>query len=75
MVAQMDHIRRRHGVVLTRLVLGGGSVLAAADSSVIRRDLAEEIDSSVDDACATLRFPRPVVVISAGAHVIGQRAA
>lgn len=75
MVAQMDHIRRRHGVVLTRLVLGGGSVLAAADSSVIRRDLAEEIDESVDDACATLRFPRPSVIISAGVQVIGQRAA
>jgi diaminopimelate decarboxylase len=75
MIAQMDHIRRRHGGVLTRLVLGGGSILAAADSSVIRRDLAEEIDASVDDACATLRFPRPVIVISAGMQGVGQRAA
>jgi diaminopimelate decarboxylase len=75
MIAQMDHIRRRHGIVLTRLVLAGGSVHAAAGSSVVRRDLAEEIDESVDDACATMRFPRPVVVISAGVQVIGQRAA
>jgi diaminopimelate decarboxylase len=75
MIAQMDHIRRRNGGVLTRLVLGGGSVLWAADSSVVRRDLAEEIDESVDDACATMCFPRPAVVISAGVDAIGQRAA
>jgi diaminopimelate decarboxylase len=75
MIAQMDHIRRCHGVVLTQLVLGGGTALAAADGSGVRRDLAEEIDESVDDACATLRFPRPEVVMSAGVQVIGQRAA
>ncbi|AQT81446.1 hypothetical protein B1R94_22610 [Mycolicibacterium litorale] len=74
MIAQMDHIRRRHGVVLTRLVLGGGSV-SATESSVVRRDLAEEIDESVDDACATLRFPRPAIVISAGGQVTGRHAA
>ncbi|MCV7178249.1 type III PLP-dependent enzyme domain-containing protein [Mycolicibacterium sphagni] len=75
MIAQMDHIRRRHGVVLTQLGLGGGRIINSADESIVRRDLVEEIDESVDDACATLRFPRPVVVISAGAQVIGQRAA
>jgi diaminopimelate decarboxylase len=62
MIAQMDHIRRRHNIVLTRLVLGVGE---AADSSIVRRDLAEEIDESVDDACATLRFPRPAIVMAA----------
>lgn len=66
MIAQMDHIRRRHGVVLTRLILGGGKALTDSDSSAVRRDLAEEIDRAVDDACATLRFPRPVIVMSAG---------
>lgn len=75
MIAQMDQIRRRHDILLTRLGLGGGSALAAADSSIVRRDLAEEIDGAVDDACATLRFPRPSVVISAGAQFVGQRAA
>jgi diaminopimelate decarboxylase len=75
MIAQMDRIRHRHGVVLTRLGLDGGRLLVAADSSVVRRDIAEEIDAAVDDACATLRFPRPAIVICAGAQVIGQRAA
>ncbi|TDO18752.1 diaminopimelate decarboxylase [Mycobacterium sp. BK086] len=59
MIAQMADIRRRHNVVLTRLVV------AAAGNSIVRRDLAEEIDESVDDACATLRFPRPAVVMAA----------
>ncbi|BBX06256.1 LysA protein [Mycolicibacterium aichiense] len=64
-LAEMDHIRRRHNVVLTRLVVGLGEALPAAGSSVVRRDLAEEIGESVDDACAALRFPRPVVVMAA----------
>lgn len=75
MIGQMDHIRRRHAVLLTRLGLGGGKIVNSADESIIRRDLVEEIDESVDDACATVRFPRPVVVISAGEHVIERRAA
>lgn len=62
LIAQMDHIRRCHGVVLTRLVLDGAGRLASGDS-VRCRDVAEEIAESVDDACATLRFPRPAVVI------------
>ena len=75
MIAQMEHIRRQHGLVLTRLGLGGGKIAATGDGAVVRHDLAEEIDGSVDDACATLRFPRPVIVISAGSQIIGQRAA
>jgi diaminopimelate decarboxylase len=65
MIAQMDHIRRRRGVLLTRLILGVGDAIPTAGSSVVRRDLAEEIDESVDDACATLRFPRPTIVMTA----------
>ncbi|EHB58303.1 Orn/DAP/Arg decarboxylase 2 [Mycolicibacterium rhodesiae JS60] len=65
MIAQMDHIRRRHNVVLTTLILGFGDIGSALDSSVVRRDLAEGIDESVDDACATLRFPRPAIVLAA----------
>ncbi len=75
MIAQMDDIRRRHGVVLTRLVLGVGGALSNANSFVAQRDMAEEIDESVDDACATVRFPRPAVVLAAGSTIIGQRAA
>ncbi|WP_445168934.1 LysA protein [Mycolicibacterium sp. Dal123E01] len=65
MIAAMDHIRRRHNVVLTRLILGVGDASATAGSSLVRRDLAEEIGESVDDACATMRFPRPAVVMAA----------
>ncbi|WP_431238989.1 hypothetical protein ACQ86B_04145 [Mycolicibacterium aichiense] len=64
-LAEMDRIRRRHNIVLTRLVVGLGDALPATGSSVVRRDLAEEIGESVDDACAALRFPRPVVVMAA----------
>jgi diaminopimelate decarboxylase len=65
MIAQMDHIRRRHNIVLTRLILGVGDAVAREGSSLVRRDLAEEIGESVDDACATLRFPRPAIVMAA----------
>ncbi len=65
MIAQMDHIRRRHNIVLTRLILGVSNTEAAAGNSIRRRDLAEEIDESVVDACATLRFPRPAIVMAA----------
>lgn len=66
MIAAMDHIRRRHKIVLTRLILGvGDAIPPTAGSSVVRRDLAEEVDESVDDACATLRFPRPTIVMTA----------
>ncbi|KDE98845.1 hypothetical protein Y900_007750 [Mycolicibacterium aromaticivorans JS19b1 = JCM 16368] len=65
-LAEMARIRRRHNVVLTRLLVGLGDALPdAAGSSVVRRDLAEEIGESVDDACAALRFPRPAVVMAA----------
>lgn len=65
MIARMADIRCRHGIVLTRLIFGVGDAMAAAGCSVVRRDLAEVIDESVDDACATMRFPRPAIVIAA----------
>jgi diaminopimelate decarboxylase len=65
MIAQMDHIRRRHNIVLTRLILGVSNTEAAVGDSIFRRDLAEEIDESVVDACAALRFPRPAIVMAA----------
>ncbi|MCX2931104.1 LysA protein [Mycobacterium sp. CVI_P3] len=65
MIAQMDHIRRRHNVVLTRLTLGVGDAGVAAGSSIVRRDLAEEVSESVHDACAAMRFPCPAIVMAA----------
>ncbi len=74
MIAQMEHIRRQRGLMLTCLALGGGRFFAT-DAEHPLRELATQIDESVDDACATLRFPRPIVVIAAGTDVIGQAAA
>jgi diaminopimelate decarboxylase len=75
MIGEMTHIRRRHGVVLTRLGLGGGRSVPCGDWAVALRGLATEIDESLDDACATLRFPRPLVVLSPGLTIVGQSAA
>ncbi|MGW4097329.1 LysA protein [Mycobacterium sp. NPDC004974] len=65
LIAQMADIRRTHAVVLTRVWIGGGGF----DFTTGPDDLSElgrSIEMTLDDACATLRFPRPVVVISAG---------
>lgn len=64
-IAEMADIRRTHATVLTRVWVGGGGF----DFGAGRDDLSElsrAIELTVDDACATLRFPRPVVVVSAG---------
>ncbi|MFN6549963.1 LysA protein [Mycolicibacterium septicum] len=64
LITEMADIRRRHAVVLTRVWIGGGGV----DFSTGPDDLSElgqAIEMTLDDACATLGFPRPVVVVSA----------
>ena len=75
MIAEMTHVRRNHGVVLTRLGLGGGRAIPLGDWAVELPQLATQIDDSLDDACGTLRFPRPLVVLSAGLGIIGRSAA
>lgn len=75
MIAEMAQIRHNHGVLLTRLELGGGRVLPAANRMTELRRLATEIDESLDDACGTLRFPRPMVVLSAAVAIGGRGAA
>jgi diaminopimelate decarboxylase len=73
MIAQMEHIRRRCGLLLTSLAIGGARLFATDDGHPLRQ-LAAQVDESVDDACATLRYPRPVVVLAAGEDVIGRAA-
>ena len=73
-IAQMEHIRRQCGLLLTCLGIGGGTFFATDDEHPLC-ELVARVDESVDDACATLRFPRPVVVIAAGTEVIGRVAA
>lgn len=63
-ITEMADIRRRHGVVLARLWVGGGLAFGATPDRL--SELGRAIEVTVDDACATLRFPRPVVVVAAG---------
>lgn len=75
MIAEMTQIRRNHRIVLTRLGLGGGRAVPSGDWLVELPQLAAQIDESLDDACGTLRFPRPLVVLSTGREIIGRSAA
>ncbi|MGV0738167.1 LysA protein [Mycobacterium syngnathidarum] len=64
-IAEMADIRCTHAVVLTRAWVGGGAFGFDAGPDDLS-ELSLAIESTVDDACATLRFPRPLVVVSAG---------
>jgi diaminopimelate decarboxylase len=75
LITEMTQIRRQHGVVLPLLGLGGGRAVPSADWSVALPELANQIDDSLDDACATMRFPRPIVVLSPGQTITEQHAA
>lgn len=75
MIATMAHIRDDHDIVLHALALGGGRAVPPGEWAVQLPKIASEIDESLDDACATLRFPRPVVTVSAGLAILGQEAA
>ena len=75
MVTAMGEIRWSHKVLLTRLGLGGGRAVPSGDWAVELPCLATQIDESLDAACATMRYPRPLVAISPGAAIVGQVAA
>jgi diaminopimelate decarboxylase len=75
MIMEMDHIRRHHRVVLTRVGLGGGRAVPLRDWAVALPELSTRIEQALDDACATLRYPRPLVVLSPGLALMGQSAA
>jgi diaminopimelate decarboxylase len=64
MLAEIAQIRRDHGVVLTRIGLGGHG-FTFGDGRGDLADVATAVDETLDDACATLRFPRPVVTVLA----------
>ena len=74
LVTEMNHIRRQHGAVLMLLGLGGGRRIPPDDWAVALPGLANQIDESLDDACATMRFPRPIIVLSPG-RAIGELSA
>jgi diaminopimelate decarboxylase len=75
MISEMTQIRHDHDIVLTRLALGGGRAVPSGDWAVQLPELATEIDESLDDACATLRFPRPMVALSTELAILGKQAA
>jgi diaminopimelate decarboxylase len=75
MVTAMDQIRRHHRVVLTRVGLGGGRAVPLGNWAVELPALAMQIEQSLDDACATLRYPRPLVVLSPGLAIMEHDAA
>jgi diaminopimelate decarboxylase len=75
MITEMTQIRRHRGVVLTRLGLGGGRAVPSGDWAIELPELASQIDDSLDDACATLRYPRPLVVLSPGLAIVERDAA
>lgn len=65
LIAAMADVRHAHGVVLTRVLVGGTDLRLGVGPEDLS-ECAKAIEMTVDDACATLRFPRPVVVIAAG---------
>jgi diaminopimelate decarboxylase len=75
MVTAMDQIRRHHRIVLTRVGLGGGRAVPLGDWAVELPALATQIEQSLDDACATLRYPRPLLVLSPGVAIVEHDAA
>ena len=75
LVTEMAQIRRQHGVVLTHLGLAGDRAVPYDDCAVAIPELASQIDESLDDACATMRYPRPVVMLSPGRGIVEQHAA
>ncbi|MCV7065099.1 LysA protein [Mycolicibacterium farcinogenes] len=75
MIAEMTQVRRNHGVLLTRLGLGSGRVISDHVWTAELRRLATDIELSLDDACGTLRFPRPLVVLSTAVAIGGRSAA
>lgn len=74
MIAEMACIRDTHGQVLTSVSLGGRSIPNGDWASELPRHAAS-IDESLDDACATLRYPRPGVALSASQPAITGRSA
>jgi diaminopimelate decarboxylase len=74
LVAAMADIRRRHGVVLTELNIGGGHGIpyVTGDAALDPAALAAVIDDAVDTACGAERFPRPRLVVEPGRAISGR---
>lgn len=69
MIAEMEHILRDHGPLLTGL--GIDCDVWNGNCGDELRELAAVIDDALEDACAAMRFPRPRVLLTAGASTLG----
>ncbi|MCW2516703.1 MAG: lysA [Mycobacterium sp.] len=76
MVAQMAWIRGHRDVILTRVSLEGGAVVArtTVDRDALRA-LSAALEDAFDDACARFRFPRPALILAPGVSSTAQPAA
>lgn len=74
-VAHMTSIRRRCGLQLDRIWLAGGHDLPTYKSTRALNERAAEIDISLDDACTTMGFPRPTVILAAEPAIVSRWAA
>ena len=62
LISEMARVRVQHAIVLRQL--GLHIDLPLKDSDIVLRSLADRISATLDDACATMRFPRPRVLLS-----------
>lgn len=74
MIGQMEQIRRDHGVIVGNLNLGGGHGVPyrPGDPELDLAGLARVVDTTLDDACARNRFPRPTVTLEPGRAIVAR---
>lgn len=70
MIAEMAQIYRHHRTMLTRIGLDYD--VGSADWGIELGELAAGIDEAVGEACESLRFPRPRVLLSVRLPALGQ---
>lgn len=68
MIEQMARLRRAHGVIMTRACLSGFG-RGGAESDELRQSV-HELQLTVEEACAQLRYPRPALVLSLDAAAL-----
>jgi diaminopimelate decarboxylase len=70
----MADVRKRHGVVLGELNIGGGHAVPyrSGDPVLDLRALSLAIDDALDAACAAERFPRPTIVVEPGRALVAR---
>jgi diaminopimelate decarboxylase len=70
-IAEMARMRDQHGILLTRL--GLHLDVRISDSGPALEILARRIDETLDDACTTMDFPRPRLLLSLDSPVVEPR--